>query len=95
MSLIQSSHVLQTPKMIFWTRLSKKSRSITTQSHVGEENRMIVHAVPLSNDMNDDEKKEKLQVYRDIITKVKTALESPNVDENQEIEDFLKKLNII
>ena len=33
-------------------------------------------AVPLSNDMNDVEKKEKLQVFQDIMIKVKTACES-------------------
>ena len=37
--------------------------------------------------MNDVEKKQKLQVFRDIMIKVKTALESPNLNENQEIEE--------
>ena len=51
-------------------------------------------AAPLPNNMNEEEKREKLKQYKEIMTKVKSALESPNLNENQEIEDFLDNLKI-
>ena len=44
--------------------------------------------------MDKQEQKEKLQLYRDIMTKVKTSLESSDLDDSQDLDTFLEKLNI-
>ena len=51
-------------------------------------------AMPFPDDMDKEEQREKLQLYRGIMTKVKMELESPNLDENQDLDNFLEKLNI-
>ena len=40
------------------------------------------------------EKKEKLELYRKIMIKVKNALESSDLDENQDLDSFLSMLDI-
>ena len=51
-------------------------------------------AKPLSADMEKEERRRKLQMYRDIMTSVKKALESKDLDENQDLDSFLKMLEI-
>ena len=56
--------------------------------------RKTIIAVPLGEEMDKDEKQKKLQLYRDTMTKVKKALESPDLNEDQDLDSFLSMLEI-
>ena len=49
--------------------------------------------MPLPEDMDKEEKRRKLELYRETMTKVKKALESPDLDEDQDLDDFLNMLD--
>ena len=51
-------------------------------------------ALPLPEDMDKEERKRKLELYKEIMTKVKKALESPDLDEEQDLDRFLDSLDI-
>ena len=51
-------------------------------------------AMPLPEDMDKEEKRKKLELYREIMTKVKKALESPDLDEDQDLDKFLNMLDV-
>ena len=55
---------------------------------------MTIIAKPLPDDMEKEEKRKKLQMYRDIMNLVKRALESADLDENQDLDSFLEMLKI-
>ena len=51
-------------------------------------------AKPLSGQMDTKEKKAKEEKAKEIVEKAKTLLESPDLDENMSLDDFIKSLNV-
>ena len=81
-------------KFITIPRLARRVTAVTADLAILSHHRIrTMIALPLPKDMDEEEKTEKIQKYKDIMSKVKEKLESSDLDD-QDLSDFLNMLNI-